>query len=237
MALCPFANWRGPVPNRTVNGMSSIYGLVLHIQEGTEQGTDAWFHQDAAQASSHFGNPKIGKLDQWVSTDDMAWAEVSGNSNWVSLENEGHSGDSLTSSQIENAAQLLAWLHKVYQVPLRITDSVSIGGLGWHGMGGNSWGGHFDCPGDPIKKQRTDILVRTQAILAGSSGQVFEDYPTIQLGDRGFPVADAQQLLGVEPDGDFGKQTYSAVVAFQKRNNLTSDGIVGVLTWAKLHHH
>ena len=35
-------------------------------------------------------------------------------------------------------------------------------------------------------------------------------------------------------DGDFGTDTYNAVVKFQKDNGLTPDGIVGQNTWRKL---
>ena len=106
------AKWRGPISNKTRNGIRRPYlGLVLHIEQGTESGTNAWFHNPKAQASAHFGNPKTGQLDQWVDTDDKAWAEVGGNSRWISVEHEGHSGDKLTASQIDNDAQLFAWLH------------------------------------------------------------------------------------------------------------------------------
>lgn len=141
-------------------------GLVLHIECGTEAGTDSWFHNPKAQASAHFGNPKVGPLDQWVDTDDKAWAEVDGNSRWVSVEHEGKGGAHLTASQVENDAHLLAWLHRTEGVPLRITNHTWRKGLGWHGMGGNAWGGHFDCPGDPIKAKRKAIVSRAKAIVA-----------------------------------------------------------------------
>lgn len=35
-------------------------------------------------------------------------------------------------------------------------------------------------------------------------------------------------------DGDFGMETYNAVIKFQKANNIDADGIVGVQTWSKL---
>ena len=112
MAIFQQAKWRGPVPNCNVGGMVRPFqGLVLHIQEGTENGTDSWFHNPASQVSAHFGNPKTGGLDQWVDTNDKAWAQVAGNKSWISIENEGHSSDSLTASQIANAAVLLAWLN------------------------------------------------------------------------------------------------------------------------------
>ena len=169
MARYPGATWRGPVPNYTPGGMRGVLGLVLHIQEGSEAGTDAWFHNPASQVSAHFGNPKTGKLDQWVDTADRAWAEVAGNPWWVSVENEGRSGDSLTPSQVENAAQLLAWLHTRHEVPLQISDTPVSGtrGLTGHGLGGQDWGGHLDCPGKPILAQRPAIITRA-AQIAGA---------------------------------------------------------------------
>ncbi|SBT40941.1 L,D-transpeptidase family protein [Micromonospora auratinigra] len=66
--------------------------------------------------------------------------------------------------------------------------------------------------------------------------------PTLQQGARGAAVSTLQRRLtalhydvgGV--DGDFGPSTYHAVVAFQKINRLTRDGIVGPRTWAALDH-
>ena len=165
MARYPDAHWDGPIPNETPRAMRRpILGLVLHIEQGSEAGTDSWFHNPKAQASAHFGNPKQGRLDQWVDTNDKAWAEVAGNSRWISVEHEGRSGDRLTHTQIENDAQLLAWLHRTEGVPLQITDSPNRRGLGWHGMGGQAWGGHLDCPGDPIKHQRAEIITRAKEI-------------------------------------------------------------------------
>jgi len=167
MTLFPAARWRGPVPNQG-GAMGQIRGLALHIQEGSESGTDAWFHNPASKVSAHFGNPKSGPLDQWVEVGTVAWAEVDGNTNWISVETEGHSGDSLTASQLENVAQLLAWLHTGWGVPLAISDTPAAGtpGLTGHGLGGADWGGHYDCPGAPILAQRAAIIARAQQLLA-----------------------------------------------------------------------
>lgn len=169
MTRFPGAVWRGPVPNQG-GAMGPIRGLVLHIQEGSEAGTDAWFHNPSSKVSAHFGNPKTGPLDQWVEVGTVAWAEVSGNTNWVSIETEGHSGDSLTPSQFENTAQLLAWLHTTHGVPLTISDTPAAGtpGLTGHGLGGAAWGGHYDCPGSPILAQRGAIIARAQALLGAA---------------------------------------------------------------------
>lgn len=67
-------------------------------------------------------------------------------------------------------------------------------------------------------------------------------YGTIRRGDKGPVVKYAQQLLmkaGYDlpkfgADGQYGAETVAAVKAFQKKNGLSQDGIIGPRTWAKL---
>lgn len=64
-------------------------------------------------------------------------------------------------------------------------------------------------------------------------------YPTIRLGDKGELVRLLQEKLNrkgynLKVDGDFGGKTETAVKDYQKKNGLTSDGVVGPKTWAKL---
>lgn len=253
------ARWRGPVPNKTAGGMVRPFmGVVLHIEQGTEAGTDAWFHNPAAQASAHFGNPKHTKgLDQFVDTDDKAWAEMAGNSKWISVEHEGVAGDHLTPIQIANDADLLAWLHRTEGVPLQTTNDVNMRGVGWHGMGGALWGGHYACPGDPIKKARHQIIRDALTILhqapAGShpaapprpshehpavvhASKVPPLHHDLSKGDEGPDVRALQTQLKVRGwhitvDGKFGGHTEQVVACFQADKHLKVDGVVGPITW------
>jgi hypothetical protein len=65
-------------------------------------------------------------------------------------------------------------------------------------------------------------------------------YPLIKFRSRGVYVMvlqDALNYLGYSTggiDGIFGNKTLTAVKAFQRANNLSSDGIVGCGTWRKL---
>lgn len=67
-------------------------------------------------------------------------------------------------------------------------------------------------------------------------------FPQLSKGDKGDKVRVLQELLrgkGYDlgtygADGDFGGATRSAVIAFQVRNHLGADGIVGKNTWRKL---
>ena len=78
-------------------------------------------------------------------------------------------------------------------------------------------------------------LYDTTAALPAASTQ-----PMVYRGSCGDAVRKLQELLNKKgfdcgaADGIFGSKTYAAVVAFQKANGLSADGIAGPLTWGKL---
>lgn len=80
---------------------------------------------------------------------------------------------------------------------------------------------------------------KTDATTPMVSGIVL---PDLRRGDKGEVVRAAQFLLNGRgcscgkygADGDFGPATEAAVLAFQRRNNLNPDGIIGSATWAHL---
>lgn len=164
MARMPGATWR-PVPNYRKGGQLEVRGLVVHIMDGTLAGTDSWFRNPISEASSHFGTGRAGQLYQWVSASDRAWAQGSGNTSWLSSENEGRGGQALTEAQIDRNAEIFAWVHQTYGVPLRRAAGPDDRGLGWHGMGGKAWGNHPNCPGPKIVAQLDEIVKRAAAIV------------------------------------------------------------------------
>ena len=56
----------------------------------------------------------------------------------------------------------------------------------------------------------------------------------LRKGDNNENVKLLQKKLGVDPVGNFGPATEAAVKAFQTKNGLVADGIVGDGTWNKL---
>jgi putative chitinase len=56
----------------------------------------------------------------------------------------------------------------------------------------------------------------------------------LKRGDNNEQVKQLQTKLGLEPIGNFGPKTEEAVKAFQSKNGLTADGIVGDGTWKKI---
>lgn len=80
------------------------------------------------------------------------------------------------------------------------------------------------------------------SVVSRIETNVTSNKPEICKGSTGDYVKDAQKKLialgyscGPDgADGDFGTNTYKAVVAFQKDHDLTADGVVGDKTWAAL---
>jgi hypothetical protein len=56
----------------------------------------------------------------------------------------------------------------------------------------------------------------------------------LKLGSKGSEVKTLQDFLNIGVDGDFGKNTETAVKKWQKENGLLDDGIVGPKTWTAM---
>jgi hypothetical protein len=186
------AEWRGPtvnegdgdgMPGEPEDHASECRGMVVHIAEGTYEGTISWQHNASSDVSSHFVVAKDGRAAQMVDTDDIAWTQRAGNGHWLSIENEGRTPGALTAAQVETNAQLLARGHQVYGYPLQIATSPDGRGLGHHSMGTNgrsvstdtwtgpTWG-HEQCPGPAIIAQKPAIVARARAIITGGSADM-----------------------------------------------------------------
>ena len=61
---------------------------------------------------------------------------------------------------------------------------------------------------------------------------VTANLPILRYGSTGRLVKIWQTIIGVEADGEFGKNTLAATLQFQRSCGLEDDGEVGPLTWA-----
>lgn len=86
------------------------------------------------------------------------------------------------------------------------------------------------------------IILDEPGTPAAATPLLTAGFPMLRQGDKGEIVRAAQLLLNGRysscgmwgADGDFGPATKSATLAFQRRNNLQADGIIGPQTWAAL---
>ncbi len=168
------ATWEGPTPNQG-GRMAEHRGVVLHIAEGSYWGTIAWCKDPGSSTSAHFVASRSGEVTQLIDTERQSWCQVGGNPSWLAIENEGYGGEVLTQAQMEACARILNRAHEVYGIPLQLADSPSGRGLGYHGMGGEAWGGHDQCPGDGIIAQRPDIIRMASGATAGATSSTIGD--------------------------------------------------------------
>lgn len=106
--------------------------IVIHLMDGTLAGTDAWFRNPAAQASTHYGVGLDGTTYQWVEEENMAWGngrvlsptwklidlKVNPNLYTISIEHEGVSGHIWTDAQYAADAELVKAIAARYDIPL-----------------------------------------------------------------------------------------------------------------------
>lgn len=168
----------------------------------------------------------------------------------------GQGGDSLTDAQLDRNAQVLAWAHEKYDVPLQVAKSPSGRGLGYHAMGGDAWGGHTSCPGTKIVAQLSEIVKRAKAIVGTGGGST----PTTPAVDEdAFPGASkfgpgannayvtrlgqmlvkrgGKRFYTTGPGPKWGSADQNATRAFQQAQGWTgadADGIPGATTWKLL---
>lgn len=236
MAIYPKAQWHGPVPNQ--GGKMDGYRLgVVHIMQGSLNGSDGWFHNNSAQVSAHFGIGKDGTVYQWVDTANVAWAEANYNGVGISIECEGYAGEALTGPQAFAVASLMKWVRKTHGIPLvRNTNPAAAGWIG-HGELGAAGGGHLACPGQPVLDQIPGMLVLAAGgdpFKGGRGPAAPVTLPSISRGASGMAVRTLQQHLNISVDGVFGPATEASVKLFQQNHHLTTDGVVGPQTWSAL---
>lgn len=114
-------------------------GIVIHIMEGTLDGTDSWFQNTNSKVSAHYGIGKNGDLHQYVKEEDTAWhagrinnptwklikkAEGEANSyinpNYytIGIEHEGGEQTDWTEDMYKTSSALISIISKKWNIPL-----------------------------------------------------------------------------------------------------------------------
>lgn len=126
----PPITWIGAHPSNYSTGRQgyALECIVLHVMAGTLAGTDSWFNNPQARASTHFGIGKDGAIHQYVALADMPYANgavesgytsklVAANAGinpnlWtVSIEHEGYDlSKDITAAMWSASTRLSAWL-------------------------------------------------------------------------------------------------------------------------------
>ena len=93
--------------------------IVVHVQDGSEQGTRAWFGNSKSDVSAHYGVSSSGQIECFVKPENTAWH--SGSFGWnlksLGIEHEGRPpGWVPTADQMAASVQLAALLCQRYGI-------------------------------------------------------------------------------------------------------------------------
>lgn len=237
-----------PIQHNTGGGLSPI-GAVLHQAQGNGS-LYGWFNNPAAQVSAHFWIAKDGRIEEYVSTNVVAWHGVALNAAYVGVETEGFAEEPLTDAQVTAFAAVMAEGHSVHGWPLVEANANGEPGLGYHRMPGSETS--TACPSDLRLSTRPEILRRAGGDVKPSSpappasaeppkpsskappwpGRYFE-YPPLTVGDdvRQWQAQMSHRGWSIGVDGQYGPQSEEVCIAFQREKSLSVDGIVGPDTW------
>src|SRR5262249_35766822 len=116
-----------------------VLGVVIHINEGSAAGTDAWFQNPAAGVSAHYLVCKAPEIHQYVDEGDTAFhAGIVINPTWpgaitravkpnlqtVGIEHEGVYTEDITEGQYERSAELIAGIAERWRFKIEANLSV-----------------------------------------------------------------------------------------------------------------
>ena len=106
-------------------------GIVIHWTAGHKGGDLSTL--DGPNVDVHFYVDKAGEVYQFLDTGSMAWhAMHTANHTCLGIEHEGF-GEAWSAKQLEASAQLVAWLTKLYNIPVSHVDPHQ----NWHGIFGH----------------------------------------------------------------------------------------------------
>jgi len=127
-----------PSPNFTRGRQNyKPIAIVIHIMEGTMQGTDSWFGSPKSQVSAHYGVSRMGDIHRYVLETDTAWhAGRVNNPSWklliragngyiadpnyytIGIEHEGTAESNWTPQMYSASSALIADIAQRWNIPL-----------------------------------------------------------------------------------------------------------------------
>ena len=122
--------------------------VILHMMEGSYEGSVAWLCDPRARASAHLCMKADGsEVTQLVPLANKAWAQCAFNGAGVSVEIEGFTARGFSEVTLDAAAFIAAWLCRIYAIPPVWAQGGQGRGVCCHHDLGAAGGGHTDICG------------------------------------------------------------------------------------------
>lgn len=161
------AKWIGS-PNKSVGrGGYRPEAIVIHIMEGSLEGTRTWFLSPQSKVSAHYGIGVNGEVHQYVAEGDTAWHAgrthnctwtgrrpgVNPNRNTIGIEHEGDGDSKWPEKMYAASAELIAEIANRWSIPLDRD----------HIVGHREIYGKKTCPGAKVDLDKLIRLARQYA--------------------------------------------------------------------------
>lgn len=246
--------------NFSVGRTATIDKVIIHVTQGSYEGSIKWFQDPKAEVSAHYVvRSSDGQITQTVRDGDTAYHAKQANASALGIEHEGYIDDPswFTDTMYRASAALTGALCDKYGIPkdrAHIIGHDEAPGTD-HTDPGRYWDwnrymGFVEGDSSSGNSGSTSNGSGTGGSNGSTSGSTgdgsssdglgFASYPLLQSGASGAHVTAVQQLLNTQgftagaADGSFGAATLSAVKAYQTSHGLPAGGIVGPKTWTAL---
>lgn len=194
---------------------ADIYYVIIHVAEGSYNGTISWFQNCSAGVSAHYTVSKYGDVTQSVLEQDVAWHA----GNWdynlksVGIEHEGYTytSSSFTDAMYQGSAALTANIAERNGIPKNRTYII-----GHNEVPGcsSSEGGGSGCHTDPGPYWNWSYYM---GLVGGGGGGGTNPTPT--------PSPSGKSLVGIVAEGDIysGPRIPGASVRINTGSSTTTD--------------
>lgn len=239
-------------PNSTNPRDHKIDTITIHHMAGnlSVESCGEVFAPSSRQASSNYGIDSDGRVGLYVEEKNRSWCSSNraNDQRAVTIEvaNCSTGGEwPVSEKAYAKLIDLCVDICKRNGIKKLIYTGDRSGNLTMHKYFANT-----QCPGPYLEARFPDIAAKVNARLGVASETVpvkteapaNANLPELSKGSSGDSVKALQILLigygfscgECGADADFGSATRTAVVAYQLKNGLDADGIVGPKTWAKL---
>ena len=167
--LCPFAEHKIIPPGANDPAITPRVA-ILHVDAGNAESLHTYFRDRSGGIESHFHVRRDGVIEQYRDIYHQADANHNANDFAVSIETQGYGEGEWTPAQIDSIKQLLTWLHRVADIPLRKVQRWDGSGVGYHVQFGapGAWTPVAkSCPGRDRIRQFNNVLVPWMASAEG----------------------------------------------------------------------
>ena len=229
---------------------AAITKITIHhaaVVNASLVGIGNGFANPARKASSNYAIDSNGKIAMYVEEKNRAWtsSNAANDNAAITIEvanSKGAPNWEVSSAAFESLIALCVDICRRNNIKSLNYTGTASGNLTRHNMFAAT-----TCPGpylqsrfqeiaDRVNKQLNHeedktVNIELDVLRKGSKGEQVKTLQRLLIA-LGYKMTNAGKTYGV--DGSFGQATVNAVLAYQKANKLTQDGVVGKNTWTSL---